>query len=205
MNTHWKGFGAGKSSDRRGLFVPILMEGGLLLLACVFAQTASASRSGLNNVPNADTSVPGAGVLQLYSAFGEERDTSALAGVRYDFSMADQMFEAGVDGRWQAGDAVAFLNARWALPRRAGIPSFALGIANMFHPFQAHRLGRRCDPDPESRPMAGQRWLDLSPLQSDQPRTMAEHSDRAWQHVYDRETGIVFLDQMAGGPGPGIR
>lgn len=137
MNVHWRGIGAGSIFEELGLLL-ILKRGAALLLACACTQTASASRSGLNNVPNADTSTPDSGVFQLYSAFGEDRDTSALAGVRYGFSLFDQKFEAGVDGRWQADDTAAFLNAKWALPRRAGIPNFALGIANLA-PVAEHR------------------------------------------------------------------
>jgi len=104
----------------------------LAVSSLVVASAALASRSGLNNVPNADTSAPRTGVVQLYSAFGEDRQTSFLTGVRSGLKLGEQKFEAGLDSRWAPGaDVVAFLNAKYAFPRRVGGPAFALGIAGL--------------------------------------------------------------------------
>jgi len=104
----------------------------LILSGILIANTAYASRSGLNKVPNADTSVPRSGVVQIYSSFGENRATSFLTRVRGGFTLAEQKFEAGLDSRWAPGAQVAaFLNAKYAFPRRVGGPAFALGIAGL--------------------------------------------------------------------------
>ena len=93
---------------------------------------ARASRSGLNNVPNADVSADGTGVVQGYSAFGEDRKPSFLSGARLGFAPFGEKFEAGFDTRWKPGKSVpAFFNAKWASHWDKTLPVFAVGIASL--------------------------------------------------------------------------
>ena len=91
-----------------------------------------ASRSGLNNVPTADVSVPRVAVVHVYSSWGPGRDASFLTGIRDGFSIADERVEAGVDSRWKPGQAVgAFFHGKWARPigEHAAVALGAAGAA----------------------------------------------------------------------------
>ena len=98
--------------------------------ALVAVPSLHASRSGLNNVPNADVSPPHLAVVHVYSSWGSNRDTSFLTGVRDGFVVAGEKLEAGVDARWRPGKSVpAFCHAKWA-HRISEHASFALGTAS---------------------------------------------------------------------------
>lgn len=104
-----------------------------LAIFTVFVTGAHASRSGLNNTPNADTSAAGTGVVQAYSSFGEDRKPSFLNGVRWGFAPFGEKLEAGFDTRWKPGKSVPiFLNAKWIASHwDRTLPVFSIGIANL--------------------------------------------------------------------------
>lgn len=97
------------------------------------ATAAYASRSGLNNIPNADTSAAGTGVVHAYSTFGEDRKPAFLSGVRWGFAPFGEKLEAGFDTRWKPGTTVpVYFNAKWVASRwDATLPAFAIGVANL--------------------------------------------------------------------------
>ncbi len=117
--------------------VPNLPKLTRLAVACgIFAALAAisrASRSGLNNVPNADVSAIGTGVVQGYSAFGEDRKPSFLSGVRLGFAPGGEKIEAGFDTRWKPGTSVpVFFNAKWIASHwDKKLPTFAIGVASL--------------------------------------------------------------------------
>jgi hypothetical protein len=97
-----------------------------------FVTNTHASRSGLNNVPNADTSASGTGVVQAYSVFGEDRKPSFLTGVRLGFAPGGEKIEMGFDTRWKPGTSVpVFFNAKWASHWDKTLPKFAVGVASL--------------------------------------------------------------------------
>lgn len=106
-----------------------------LVLAALVVPTAisHASRSGLNNVPNADVSAAGSGVVQAYSAFGEDRKPSWHDGVRLGFAPGGEKIEVGFDTRYKPGKSVpAFLNAKWVASHwDKTLPVFAIGVASL--------------------------------------------------------------------------
>lgn len=97
------------------------------------AALSYASRSGLNNVPNADVSAAGTGVVQAYSTFGDDRKPALLDGVRLGFAPGGEKLEAGFDSRWKPGKAVpVFFNAKWVASRwDKALPAFAVGVASL--------------------------------------------------------------------------
>lgn len=97
------------------------------------AAVSSASRSGLNNVPNADVSSAGTGVVQVYSAFGEDRKPSFFDGVRLGFAPGGEKVEVGFDTRYKPGKSVpVFFNAKWVASHwDKSLPVFALGVASL--------------------------------------------------------------------------
>lgn len=97
------------------------------------AAIAHASRSGLNNVPNADVSAAGTGVVQVYSTFGEDRKPSFLDGVRLGFAPGNEKIELGFDTRYKPGKVVpAFFNAKWVASHwDKSLPVFAIGVASL--------------------------------------------------------------------------
>ena len=103
------------------------------LVLAVSLGTASAvfaSRSGLNNVPTADTSAAGTGVVQAYSAFGEDRKPAFYSGARIGFLAWEQPGEVGFDTRWAPGNTVpVYFNAKWRTHGPASLPAFAAGVA----------------------------------------------------------------------------
>ena len=86
------------------LFGRSVVAAGLLFVGG--ASAARASRSGLNNVPNADVSANGTGVVQGYSAFGEDRKPSFLTGRREGVSVFGERVETGSDTQWKPGISV---------------------------------------------------------------------------------------------------
>ena len=104
-----------------------------LAIFAAVVTAAHASRSGLNNIPNADTSAAGTGVVQAYSAFGEDRKPSILSGVRWGFAPFGEKLEVGFDTRWKPGKSVPiFFNAKWVASRwDRSLPSFAIGVASL--------------------------------------------------------------------------
>jgi hypothetical protein len=107
-----------------------------LLLLCA---TARASRTGLNNVPDTDVSAPHTGVAQLYSNFGEGRETTFLTGIRLGFEPCGQQMELGWDARWEPGDAsAAFFSGKWRMALDDRGDALAIGFANAA-PFSHHR------------------------------------------------------------------
>jgi len=108
----------------------------LCLALTTFAAVVTAdyaSRSGLNNIPNADTSAAGTGVVQGYSTFGEDRKPAFLSGARWGFAPFVEKLEAGFDTRWKPGTTVpVYFNAKWVASRwDATLPAFAIGVANL--------------------------------------------------------------------------
>ena len=105
-----------------------------ILLSAVFVSTAypsRASRTGLNNVPDTDVSAPHTGVVQLYSNFGEDRDTTFLSGIRLGFEASGQQMELGVDSRWQPDDeSYAFFNGKWRIQIDERGDAVAFGFSN---------------------------------------------------------------------------
>ncbi len=108
-------------------------------LAVLFAVLAAlttavrASRSGLNNVPNADVAAAGTGAVQAYSTFGGNRKPSFLDEVRLGFAPAGEKIEVGFDTRYKPGKAApVFLNAKWVASRwDKTLPAFAIGVASL--------------------------------------------------------------------------
>lgn len=101
-------------------------------LFAAVAVSAYASRSGLNNVPSADTSAPGTGVAQVYSAFGEDRKPSFFSGVRWGFAPGGEKIEVGFDTRWKPRTSIPiYFNAKWASHWDKSLPAFAVGVASL--------------------------------------------------------------------------
>ena len=102
-----------------------------------------ASRSGLNNIPTADTSAAGTGVVQAYSAFGEDRKPAFYSGARVGFTALEQPCEAGFDTRWAPGTTVpVYFNAKWRTHGPGSWPTLALGGASAaVRAEDRHRLG----------------------------------------------------------------
>ena len=97
----------------------------------VLRPLAQASRSGLNNTPIADVSASGTGVVQGYSAFGEDRKPSFFTGARAGFNPFGERIEAGFDTRWKPGVSVpVYFNAKWASTWDKVWPMLGLGVAN---------------------------------------------------------------------------
>ena len=102
-----------------------------LLAFLGFSQSAWASRSGLNNVPDTDVSASGTGVVQLYSNFGSDRNATFLSGIRLGLEPWGQKMEIGLDSRWEPDEpSYAFFNAKWRFDLDDSGDALALGFAN---------------------------------------------------------------------------
>jgi hypothetical protein len=114
------------------------------LIAAVIAIPAFASRSGLNNIPTADTSAAGTGVVQAYSAFGHARKPAIFSGARIGFAALEQPMEAGFDTRWAPRPAVPiYFNAKWRVHNDGALPAVAFGVAGAaVRADDRHRLGQ---------------------------------------------------------------
>jgi hypothetical protein len=116
----------------------------ILVLMLGAGNYAFGSRSGLNNVPTADTSAAGTGVLQVYAAAGHDRKPAIFSGARIGFAALEQPCEAGFDTRWDPGRAVpVYFNAKWRTQAQASRPAFAVGLAGAaVREVDRHRLGQ---------------------------------------------------------------
>jgi hypothetical protein len=114
------------------------------IATCAIGGTAFASRSGLNNVPTADTSAAGTAVVQGYASFGPDRKPAFFSGARIGLSAFEQPCEAGFDTRWSPGATVPiYFNAKWRTHAAATRPAVGIGLAGAaVRETDRHRLGQ---------------------------------------------------------------
>jgi hypothetical protein len=159
----------------------------LVIALLFFVPFAHASRSGLNNVPNADISLPHTGVIQVYSAFGEDRKPSFLSGVRLGVALFGEKIEAGFDTRWKPGKSVpVFFNAKWASHWNKSLPVLGVGVAS-FAPRSADRR-RLGQPQTYGVLTYDAQWARLHAGYAVQRRNNAAFFgvDRSWQ-IFERK------------------
>ena len=100
--------------------------------------------SGLNNIPTADTTPQGTFVLQAFSTTGGDGDTDFNIGFKtgIDFLKVVKL-EVGADSHILPGNGgPVVISGKVALPFGQGLPTFALGAANVaFSEQQRQRAG----------------------------------------------------------------
>ena len=100
--------------------------------------------SGLNNIPTADTTPQGTFVLQAFSTTGGDGDTDFNIGFKtgIDFLKVVKL-EVGADSHILPGKGgPVVISGKVALPFGQGLPTFALGAANVaFSEQQRQRAG----------------------------------------------------------------
>ncbi len=104
---------------------------GSLLLAAL-SGPLSATPSGLNNIPTADTTPMGVVVIQAFSNFGNDIDADFNMGFKTGLEFYNQKFEFGADSHIlpdKGGPVV--LQAKYALPLGEGLPTLGIGVANI--------------------------------------------------------------------------
>jgi len=111
--------------------IPLLSSLGGVFLATAIA--ASASPSGLNNIPTADTAGNQVLVLQAYSTGGHERRPDHTGGFKYGWvPQAEHRFEFGADSHYAPGKSGPLvLQAKYAIQYNPQDPAFSVGVANM--------------------------------------------------------------------------
>lgn len=109
----------------------------------LFIAGALATPSGLNNIPIADTTPQGTFVLQPFSTIGGDRDTDFNLGFKTGFDAKAVRFEIGAASHLHPGEAGPLtLHGKIAIPFGTGLPTFALGLANVtFTDRQRRRAG----------------------------------------------------------------
>lgn len=106
---------------------------GLVSLALTaFCGSLSATPSGLNNIPTADVTPMGVGVIQAFSNFGGDIDSDLNLGFKTGLEVFDQEFELGFDSHIlpDKGGPVVF-QAKYSLPFGEGLPTLGVGVANI--------------------------------------------------------------------------
>lgn len=97
-----------------------------------FTSLLTASPSGLNNIPTADTPPDKTLVLQLYSNQRQDDDDDYIAGFKFGVQPWGQRLEFGLDGRLGEGEeGPVVAQAKYAIQPWEALPAFALGIANL--------------------------------------------------------------------------
>ena len=129
---------SGASAQLRHCIFPAGMPSNLmrslkaLLLACTLGSGAlHASRSGLNNIPTADTTPAGTYVTQAYTRFGSDIDADFLMGFKTGLDLFGQRFELGFDSRLAPEAGPFLLQAKYGVSLGEGLPSLGLGISTL--------------------------------------------------------------------------
>lgn len=105
--------------------------------SCIFAalaltSSAFATPSGLNNIPTADTTQQGTFVFQGLSTVGSDRDADFIAGFKTGLNLGPAHMELGFASRIIPGKGGPVTpHGKLALPLGEGLPSIAVGIANL--------------------------------------------------------------------------
>lgn len=105
----------------------------LTALACAaLTSSLSATPSGLNNIPTADTTPMGVFVIQPFTNFGNDIDTDLNLGFKTGLDIYGQKFEFGLASHLlpDKGGPV-MLYGKYALPFGEGLPTLGLGVANI--------------------------------------------------------------------------
>lgn len=112
---------------------PVLVRG---FLACVLYAVApspvSATPTGLNNIPTADTPPDRTIVFQGFTNVTDEEQADFFAGFKMGLRPWGQLIEWGLDGRLGENDPrVAVFQAKYAVQIWESLPTFAVGAANI--------------------------------------------------------------------------
>ncbi len=91
-----------------------------------------ATPSGLNNIPTADTTPQGTFVFQAFSTLGDDRDEDLNFGFKTGLDLGPAGFEFGTAAKLLPGeDGPWTVHGKLAVPFGEGLPSVALGVANV--------------------------------------------------------------------------
>lgn len=102
------------------------------LVAAALCGTLSATPSGLNNIPTADTTPMGVFVLQPFTNFGNDVDADLNLGFKTGLEFYGQKFELGAASHLAPDDSGPFtVHAKYALSFGEGLPTMGLGVANI--------------------------------------------------------------------------
>ena len=96
------------------------------------AATVSATSTGLNNIPTADTPPDRTVVIQTFTNLRDEQQADFVAGFKMGLRPLDQRLEWGLDGRLGENDTgPAVFQVKYALQPWEKLPTFAVGAANI--------------------------------------------------------------------------
>jgi hypothetical protein len=100
-----------------------------LVITAPFAHTTP---SGLNNIPTADTTPQGTFVIQGFTTLGNDRDADFNLGFKTGLDLKAVKFELGAAAHITPGKGGLFTaHAKVAVPLGEGLPTLALGVANI--------------------------------------------------------------------------
>ncbi len=116
----------------RAYFIHHPMKSPLLLPLLLTPIVALATPSGLNNIPTADTTPQGVFVLQAFTTLGEDRDADLNLGFKTGLELRVVRLEFGLSSHLypDKGGPVT-PHAKLAVPFGDGLPTVAVGIANL--------------------------------------------------------------------------
>jgi hypothetical protein len=86
----------------------------------------------LNNIPTADTTPQGTGFLQAFSTMGNDLDTDLNFGFKTGVDLGPADFEFGTSAHLVPDKSGPWtVHGKLAVPFGEGLPSVALGVANV--------------------------------------------------------------------------
>jgi len=114
-----------------------------ILAFTALVATCSATPSGLNNIPTADTTPQKTFVLQGFTTLGEDRDADFNFGFKTGLDAKYVKFELGAASHiYPDRGGPVTVHGKVAIPFGKGLPTFAVGAANVaFSERQRERAG----------------------------------------------------------------
>lgn len=93
--------------------------------------SASATPTGLNNIPTADTPPDRTVVFQSFATWGGGQPDSYWVGMKMGLTPAGQKLEWGVDGRLGGEDQFGVFQVKYAVQPWEQLPAIAFGVSNI--------------------------------------------------------------------------